>query len=353
MKAKINELKSYGKNFKVLYVEDNNEAREQTNKMLSNFFPDITLGVDGVDGLEKYLSFYKKHDYFYDLVITDINMPNMDGLEMSEEILKKNSLQSIIIVSAHNEAEFLTKAIDVGVSGFLTKPVNNIQLINVLFKTSLAISDRKFVEEHVQQMEEMTLKLEEQYNEVITKNAKLEKSLRILDTMVHKEQISHPVPKSEKENDEEKYVREQLMYLINEDLHELIELHSEIDIIIIETLNDFSFFDEESKHQLVVKFTKYASTLNQYSFFTNLSKEITIFANTLQNEPFPEDNETVKNIFILLESFIYVIGKWQDDLKSGDINRVNALDASITSDMKTITNMWSQEEGEIQNIFDF
>ena len=354
MKTKINELKEYGKVFKILYVEDNEEARTQTQKMLSNFFSDITVAIDGKDGLEKYLDFYQKNNTYFDLVITDINMPNMDGLMMSEEILKKQSLQAIIITTAHNEIEFLTKAIDVGVSGFLIKPVSNMQLINVLYKTSLGVSDRKFVDEHIHQMEKMTLSLEKQYKEALQRNKELEQSIRVIDTMVHKEELSHPhTTQSTEEGTQDQYIKEQMQDLITEDLHELVELHSEIDIQIIDIINTIESIDPDVCTSLASKFTKYSAILNYYSFFNDLSKEMKLFSNTLQTKPLPEDRATVHNIFMLLESFVFVIGKWQNDLKSGDENKLNALDASITSDMKTITNMWAQEEVEVQNIFDF
>jgi len=355
MKTKINELKEYGKTFKILYVEDNEEARIQTQKMLNNFFPDITIAVNGKDGLEKYLDFYKKHDLYFDLVISDINMAIMDGLTMSEEIIKHNSLQPIIITTAFNEVEFLTKAINIGVSGFLIKPIANEQLINVLYKISLTISDRKFIEQHVEQMEELTLSLEKQYKEVALRNTELERSARVINTMVYKEQLSHSNNKQQTEHNfsNNEFVKEQITDLITEDLDELIELHEEIDITIIEIINNIDSIDSVLRSILVLRFTKYATILNGYSFFSELSNEMQAFTNTLENEKLPNDPETVKNIFMLLESFIYVLGKWQNDLKSGDESKINALDASMTSDMKTITNMWSQEEVAIQDIFNF
>ena len=354
MKVKINELKEFGKIFKVLYVEDNREARTQTYKTLSNFFKDITLAEDGQEGLKKYIDFYEESNSFYDLVISDINMPNMNGLEMSSKMLKKYPLQSIIITTAFNEIEYLTQAIEVGVSGFITKPISNLQLITVLHKTCLAISDRKFVDAHVHQMETLTIELEEKCKEITQRNVELERSLRVIDTMAHKEQLSHPNSTKTKEQlSEDIYVKEQISHLIGEDLHELEELHSEIDILIIEILKSTDSIDTYSRENLVNKFSKYASILNQYSFFVDLSKEMTNFSNILQNESLPNDEDTVKNIFMLLESFVFVLGKWQEDLASGDESKINALDASITSDMQTITNMWSQEESDIQNIFDF
>ena len=354
MKTKIKELKEYGKIFKILYVEDNEEARLQTEKMLSNFFVDITLAVDGQDGLNKYVDYYKKHNVFYDLVLSDINMPIMDGSTMIREMLKHNFLQAVIITTAHNELECLLNAIDLGVSGFLVKPITNAQFINTLFKVSLVVNDRKLLEAYVEQMEELTISLEEQYKEVKRQNLDLEQSSRVINTMVNKTHMSHlkTTPKEEDMSQNE-FVKEQIRDLITEDLHELIELHTEIDTAIIEIINNLDSIDDNLRNFLVLRFTNYATILNRYSFFAELSKEIHLFTMTLDKEPLPSDKETVENIFMLLETFVFVLGKWQNDLKSGDENKINTLDASMTSDMKTITNMWSQKEANIQDIFNF
>jgi len=355
MKTKIKELKEYGKTFKILYVEDNEEARSQTEKMLSNFFVDITIAVDGEDGLTKYLNYYKEHNVYYDLVISDINMPIMDGPTMIIEMLKHHLLQAVIITTAHNEMECLLNAIDIGVSGFLVKPITNAQFINTLFKVSLVVNDRKLLEAYVEQMEELTINLEQQYEEIKRKNLELEQSSRVINTMVNKTQMSHvkTVPLAAEEINHNEFVKEQIRDLITEDLHELMELHTEIDTAIIEIINTIDAIDNSLRNFLVLRFTNYATILSRYSFFTDLSKEIHLFTSTLDTEPLPSDKETVENIFMLLETFVFVLGKWQNDLKSGDENKINALDASMTSDMKTITNMWSQKEADIQDIFDF
>ena len=98
-------LFEFAKTLKVLYVEDNEQARESTVSLLSNIFSNIEVGVDGKDGLEKF------KEQKFDLVITDINMPIMNGLEMIEEIKKIDKDIPVIIISAHSENNYLLKAI--------------------------------------------------------------------------------------------------------------------------------------------------------------------------------------------------------------------------------------------------
>lgn len=63
------------KNLRLLYIEDNEDVREQTLKMLQIFFDDITVAVDGQQGLEEFQKNNKFESTSYDLIITDIEMP--------------------------------------------------------------------------------------------------------------------------------------------------------------------------------------------------------------------------------------------------------------------------------------
>ena len=85
----------------ILYIEDNEEARQYTMEMLKRFFKSITVAIDGKDGLEK----FKENNF--DMILTDINMPNMNGLEMAKEIKSINKSIPILILSAHNEGKLL------------------------------------------------------------------------------------------------------------------------------------------------------------------------------------------------------------------------------------------------------
>ncbi|MEA3554212.1 MAG: response regulator [Campylobacterota bacterium] len=119
----------FSKTLKVLYVEDNKEARESTLLMLKNFFNDIEVAVDGKDGLEK----FQQNDFH--LVISDINMPNKNGIDMIRDIKKQNDEVFCFIISAHNESNYFTDAIELGVDGFLLKPIKFDQFATLMIKT--------------------------------------------------------------------------------------------------------------------------------------------------------------------------------------------------------------------------
>ena len=354
-------LLEYTKDLKVLYVEDDNQLLNTTKELLDNYFKTIDTAQDGQDGLDKYLQYNKNNDEYYDIVITDINMPRLNRIEMSKVMLSMNPDQEIIITSAHNEIEFLSNAIELGINGFITKPIKNEQLTKVVYKVSQSISNKKFVDSHVEVIENLNLRLEEQNRELLTKNEELVKSFRMLDTMVNKNKLTDTKNEQEivagAESDED-LIKAQVQDLIKDDLEELREIHAEIDFAIINIMKDESSVSVETIEKLAEQFVKYASILSFYTFFDELGSSMSKFSNTLKDNPLPENEETVKNIFMLLESFMYVLGKWQEDLSSGDESKINSFDASIISDMHTITNMWTQQEvpdveEDLDDIFDF
>jgi diguanylate cyclase (GGDEF)-like protein len=128
MKKNINQFITNCKNLKLLYVEDNDDARFYTMQMLKRFFNDITMAVDGVDGVDK----FKKSKF--DLVLTDINMPNMGGLDMATEIRKIDNSITVLVLSAHNESEYFMKSIKLGIDGFLLKPIELNQFVDTVGK---------------------------------------------------------------------------------------------------------------------------------------------------------------------------------------------------------------------------
>ena len=118
------------KGMTLLYIEDDPQARDAANSLFSDFFDDVIVGFDGEDGARLFASNYHK----IDLVITDITMPRMNGIEMIHAIRQINPDIAIIVLSAHNETSFLTQTIEAGVDGYLIKPLNVTLLIRSIGK---------------------------------------------------------------------------------------------------------------------------------------------------------------------------------------------------------------------------
>lgn len=338
----------YTKDLHVLYVEDNETLRESTLKVLNNFFKEVDVAVDGRDGVDKYKTFQHANSTPYDLIISDINMPHMNGVEMSGEILKIEETQSIIFITAHNEAEYLHQAIALGISSFLLKPLNLQDLATVLYKVCQAITDRKLVCEHYAMMEDVNAQLENQNQALEEKNREQEKLIRLLETMEVKAKNS--APKSQpietstqaqaNNAEKESSYYDQVEQLIREDLSELTELHEELDADIIAIIGG----DLESLPRIPTNFSKYASTLGMYSAFDALSATMMNFSKAMNSEPRPKDESKTSEIFMFLEAFMYILGKWQKELQEQSDEKVDQLDVSIIGDIETITNMWLAEE---------
>jgi len=116
------------RDLKLLYVEDDEAARENTTFLLKNFFNDITLAVDGEDGLKKF------QEGSFDLIITDIGMPRFNGLEMLEVIRKTDENIAIILLSAYSESDYFLQAIELEIDAFILKPIVHKQFIKTLKK---------------------------------------------------------------------------------------------------------------------------------------------------------------------------------------------------------------------------
>jgi DNA-binding response OmpR family regulator len=122
------ELKQLSSNLNILYVEDDEDTLAQTSKMLSNYFAQVDTANNGEDGFEKYFN------NSYDMVLTDISMPYLNGLKMIEKIKEKDQNIPIAIFSAYDDSEYFIKAIELGVDGYLLKPYNINQLNNLIEK---------------------------------------------------------------------------------------------------------------------------------------------------------------------------------------------------------------------------
>jgi diguanylate cyclase (GGDEF)-like protein len=118
------------KNISILYVEDENDVREFTSKLLTSLLKNVFSAKDGQEGIET----YTKNVDIIDLVVTDINMPRMNGIAMCEKIREINKDLPIVITSAHNDTSFLKKAIDIGISTYAMKPIDLYQLIESITK---------------------------------------------------------------------------------------------------------------------------------------------------------------------------------------------------------------------------
>ncbi len=137
----IEKLQKYSSNLKVLYVEDNEEFAKSTCEILENFFFLVDLAINGEDGLQKYINYFNKYDNYYDIVITDICMPKINGLELTKRVYKLNNNQPVIVVSAHDESKYLLEFINIGIEHFIVKPFDLNEIVEVLYNSLVKINN--------------------------------------------------------------------------------------------------------------------------------------------------------------------------------------------------------------------
>jgi len=138
-------------NIKILYIEDEDLTRELTYSILSQFFNNIDVCTNGKEALE----LLKNKNY--DIIISDINMPEINGLELAKKIRETNQEVSIIFTTAHSDFSYLTEALNIGIDGFLIKPIDMDQLVSVLKRVLLKYSYIKRIKEvknYLKQFEE-------------------------------------------------------------------------------------------------------------------------------------------------------------------------------------------------------
>ena len=117
------------KNFKeltLLLVEDEDSIRESMQEVFGGVFQKVISASNGDEGLKKFKKFSP------DIVIADIMMPIMDGLEMSRQIKEFSKNTPVVILSAYSEKEKLLKAIDVGIDKYVIKPIDMDELFALL-----------------------------------------------------------------------------------------------------------------------------------------------------------------------------------------------------------------------------
>jgi DNA-binding response OmpR family regulator len=124
------------KNLKVLIVEDEQKLANLIRSSIKDLFFKVITAKDGIEGLKKFNSFKP------DIIISDILMPNLNGLEMCKAIKEQTNIP-IVILSAHSQKEMLLQAIDIGISKYFIKPFDIESFIEYLKELSSKINNEK------------------------------------------------------------------------------------------------------------------------------------------------------------------------------------------------------------------
>ncbi len=133
-------LFSQTKNLSLLLVEDYEPLRNDMAEIFEDLFKSVAVASDGSEALCLYHKYHVTHNKNFDIIITDIQMPVMNGLELCEALRNIDADQQIIVLSAYTDSDYLLKLINLGIAQFITKPINHEELMDTLCRVSKKIN---------------------------------------------------------------------------------------------------------------------------------------------------------------------------------------------------------------------
>lgn len=219
----LKKLFEISKTLNILYVEDDEGLREDMYALLSPLFKHIDLAEDGVSGLERY------NGQHYDLVITDINMPRMNGIEMIYEIRLINPEQKIISVTAHSEGDILINIIKAGVNSFILKPIFQDEVVNTLYPICRDAYVQNMNIDLLNQLHEEKSVLEQQNKELKAQANTIETKHKQLGNLLQSEEDT-PLAKEYFQKDEDEGYEN--IVILSDHCDDLLEIFNEIPEII-------------------------------------------------------------------------------------------------------------------------
>jgi len=116
----------------LLLVEDYEPLRDDMAEVLEDLFSTVAVASNGVEALGLYDEYRAEHHRTFDVVITDIQMPLMNGVDLCEILRERNAEQQIIVLSAHTDSEYLLRLINLGIAQFINKPIQHDRLLDTL-----------------------------------------------------------------------------------------------------------------------------------------------------------------------------------------------------------------------------
>lgn len=129
------------KQISILYVEDDDVMRTELSSLLTNFFTQVFCASNGQEGLEV----FKKNQKKIDLIISDINMPIMSGIEMIKQIREFNKEVGVIFSTAYSDKEFLIDSIKLKVLNYAVKPIDIRALLDSIKEFTEILSAKKII----------------------------------------------------------------------------------------------------------------------------------------------------------------------------------------------------------------
>lgn len=129
--------REYLKQLTLLYIEDDETTSELFTQFLQRLVAQVIVARNGAEGLQAFQQ-HRPH-----LVVTDIQMPEMDGLSMAQEIRAVDRTVPIIVLTAFEQVDYLKQSINIAVTRYITKPVDGVTLQQVLLECATRLREEE------------------------------------------------------------------------------------------------------------------------------------------------------------------------------------------------------------------
>jgi len=156
----LNSIVKYTHSLKVLFIEDDIDLLEHLTSILENLFSTVDTSNDGQQALNLYNKFYETNNQFYDIILTDIELPHINGLNLIESMLELNPTQHVVVISAYNDSDKLEKLLSLGIDNFLHKPIDFKVFFETLKKCAIPILEQREMLSKLNNVQEINYNLE-------------------------------------------------------------------------------------------------------------------------------------------------------------------------------------------------
>ncbi|MCK5111302.1 MAG: response regulator [Arcobacteraceae bacterium] len=318
--SNIKQLSKLAVGLTVLYVEDELEARESMCHILKNIFTNVLAACDGEEGISL------AKDNKIDIIISDINMPKCNGLDMIEEIRKIYPQVPAILITAFEDHKFLLKSINLGINKYAIKPIKKDKLFEDIEEILYLINNRK-----KSQNEHMSL----------SKNIKMIAISKLLDNLTHQWRQSLSVISMAVGGiilqDEKKVGSDEIQYLLNQIDTTVINMDKELQDVLL---------DFENEHKKIKFNLKEAVDETLYYFHKEFDKYNIKIINEIENI----------NLFNSADSFSqilhHIIENSIDALTLNDVKSKYIKISSYEQNEKIIVDIVDNGGGILESIQD-
>jgi len=376
----LKELQEFSKSFSALIVDDEEEFLSAFWDISRHVFKNSFFAKNGEEAL---MTWYQHKDSI-DIIITDINMPKKNGISLIEDIRKESNSIPILVISAHSEVKYFKELINLGVDGFILKPITQGQLFKILYKICKNLFDEIAIKNYQDELEhsvnsvieqnryfiKLTRLFKEFANGVPTEQKKSiietikEKGERDLDTileyicpMFNQYTLDKEIEKSIKQSN--KISAKEYLAMIDFDKY-FIETFEDI-LVLSEYAQDvYELLDDELDIETFSKiselFEKYSSLILMFSEFDELSNSIHSISRFFSENSFENLNKNLdlKELAKLVKYYMVDLENWKNSIfVKKSCNDIHYFDKQAESFANSIWELLDEKDGDEEEIILF